>query len=206
MSNWRRALPALVLLSVGTLAGTISGSTLVAHSAAAATDSTDTISVAITGGPLTAVVTAPEAMSAVRLDGVTVQSSVGTASAWTITNARGSGAAWSLSASATDFISAAGSTDTDARTLPAESLTITPGSVTPFNGGVADAAPQTVPVTMSHQAQALVWSPKLGKGAFALTPTFSLTVPANAYRSNFSADRETSPQNPYVSVLTFTIS
>ncbi|MFC5929620.1 WxL domain-containing protein [Cryobacterium melibiosiphilum] len=206
MSNWRRALSALVVVSFGTLVGSVAGSALVTPSAAAATDSTDTISVAISGGPLTAVVTAPQAMSPVSLDGLTAQNSVGSASEWTITNARGSGAAWSLSASATDFVSAAGTTDTDARTLPAASLTITPGTVTAFNGGVADAAPTTAPVTMSHEAQALVWSPKLGKGAYALTPTFNLTVPANAYRSNFSADRETSPQNPYVSVLTFTIS
>lgn len=206
MSNWRRALPVLVAVSFGTLLISVAGPAPAVAPAHAATDSTDTISVAVSGGPLTAVVTAPEAMSAVSLDGRTAQSSRGTAAEWTITNARGSGAAWSLSASATDFVSAAGTTDTDARTLPAASLTITPGTVTAFNGGITDAAPATAPVTMSHQAQALVWSPQLGKGAYALTPMFSLTVPANAYRSNFSADRETSPQNPYVSVLTFTIS
>lgn len=210
MSYWRRALPALALATAGVLIGTVSGSTFTPHSAFAVAHTTapvtDTISVAISGGALTAIVTAPEAMSAVTLDGTTTQNSIGSAEEWTVTNARGSGAAWSLSASATDFVSAPGSIDADARILPAASLTITPGTVTAYNGGVADAAPETEPVVMSHEAQAIVWSPGLGKGAFAMTPTFSITIPANAYRSNFSSELETSPQNPYVSVLTFTIS
>ena len=58
---------------------------------------------------------------------------------------------------------------------------------------------------MSHSAQALVWSTALGKGTYALTPTFSLDVPVNADRSNFSGTPDASPENPYVAVLTFTL-
>lgn len=167
--------------------------------------STDTISSAILGGALSAVVSAPTQMTPVILDGHGGHTSVGSPTEWTITNARGSSAAWSLSVSATDFVSTAGTLDTQERTVAVENLTITPGIVTARTSEGADTAPTTEPVSVSGQPQALVWTTTLGKGTFTLTPEFSLSVPLNAYRSNFSDTIDGSPLNPFVSVLTFTI-
>lgn len=171
-----------------------------------ADSSTDTISAAIHGGALTAVVSAPTTMSSVVLDGRTSHASVGVPAEWVITNARGSNAAWSLSVSATDFTSAAGTQDRVERTVPVSNLTITPGIVTTNDSAGADAPPATVPVTVSTEPQALVWTSTLGKGTFTLTPEFSLSIPPNAYRSNFAGTVDDSTVNPFVSILTFTIS
>lgn len=181
------------------------GLVAVISTTASADTSTDTVSAAILGGALTAVVSAPSEMSPVILDGRIDHTSVGRPTEWTITNARGSSAAWSLSVSATDFVSAAGSIDTVERTVPVENLTITPGIVTARTSEGADAAPRTEPVTVSGLPQALVWTGTLGKGTFTLTPEFSLSVPPNAYRSNFSGAVDSSEVNPFVSILTFTI-
>ncbi|MDH6237637.1 WxL domain-containing protein [Cryobacterium sp. CG_9.6] len=163
----------------------------------------DTITVSVTAGLLSASAFAPDAMTDVVLDGTNTNTSTGTAPEWTVTNARGSDAAWSLSASATDFTSAAGSIDTTARVLDIGNLIITPGTVTAGTG--SDDAPTTAPVTMSTTAQALVTSATLGKGSYTLTPTFGLSVPANSFRSNFSGVVGSSPINPYISTITFTI-
>ncbi|SDN59453.1 hypothetical protein SAMN05216368_106110 [Cryobacterium flavum] len=184
-----------IIIATGILFG-------LALSPAHAADSTDTVNATISGGNLSANPTAPSAMTPVVLDGVHAQSSTGTA-AWTITNARGTSTAWSLSASVVDFKSAAGSVDGDVRTLAATNLVITPGTITA--GAGSDAAPTAAAVTMSNAGQTLVRSTTLGKGTFTLTPTFSLTVPANTFRSNFSGAIGDSPLNPYVSTITFTI-
>jgi hypothetical protein len=175
----------------------------VALSPAQAVDNSDTINATVSAGNLTANPTAPVAMSGVVLDGINAKASTGTAAAWTITNARGTNTAWSLSASATDFVSAAGTVDTTARTLPASNLVITPGIITA--GAGSDAAPSAAALTVSNVAQSLVYTTTLGKGSFTLSPSFTLNVPANAYRSNFSAAVGTTAVNPYVSTITFTI-
>lgn len=157
----------------------------------------------VTAGGLSAAVSGAS-LSSVALGSATSQVASGSAnSTWTITDARGSGAAWSLTASGTDFTSAAGSVDTTPRTLPIGNLVINPGTVTAAGG--ADNAPSTSPVTMTNSAQPLVGASAGGyKGTFTLTPSFALTVPANAFRSNF-ATGNSGPLNPYISTLTFTI-
>ena len=172
---------------------------------ARADTTSDTISSTILGGALSAVVSAPTQMTPVVLDGRSSHTSVGSPAQWTITNGRGSSAAWSLSVSATDFTSAPGTLDTIERTVAVENLTITPGIVTAHTSEGADAAPTTEPVTVSSLPQALVWTSTLGKGTFTLTPEFTLNVPLNAYRSNFSGAIDGSVVNPFVSILTFTI-
>ena len=181
------------------------GLVVLSSTSASADTSSDTISSAILGGALSAAVSAPTQMSPVIIDGRSSQASVGRPAVWTITNARGSSAAWSLSVSATDFVSAPGALDTVERTVAVKNLTITPGIVTAHTSAGADAAPTTAPVTVSGLPQALVWTSTLGKGTFTLTPEFSLHVPPNAYRSNFSGAIDGSVVNPFVSILTFTI-
>ncbi len=172
---------------------------------AQANTSSDTLSATISGGALTAVVSAPSTMTSVVLDGLTTHASVGRPAEWVITNARGTNAAWCLSVSATDFTSAPGVLDLLERTVTINNLTITPGLITAHITEGADAAPATEPVTVSSRPQALVWAPTLGKGTFTLKPEFSLSIPPNAYRSNFSGAIRESAVNPFVSVLTFTI-
>ncbi|MDJ0349787.1 WxL domain-containing protein [Cryobacterium sp. PH29-G1] len=185
-----------IIITTGILFG-------VALSPAQAVDNTDTINATVSAGNLTANPTAPTAMTAVVLDGINAKTSTGTAATWTITNARGTNTAWSLSASATDFVSAAGTVDTTARVLPASNLVITPGVI--VAGAGSDVAPTASALTMSNVAQSLVYTTTLGKGSFALSPAFKLNVPANAYRSNYSAAVGTTAVNPYVSTITFTI-
>ncbi|TFD90447.1 hypothetical protein [Cryobacterium serini] len=90
-----------------------------------------------------------------------------------------------------------------ARTLPASNLVITPGTITAGTG--SDAAPTVGAVTISNVAQSLVYTTTLGKGTFTLAPTFDLNVPADTYRSNYSAAIGSTAVNPYVSTITFTI-
>lgn len=162
----------------------------------------ENVSASVTGGGLTAAVSGAS-LSSVALGSASTQIASGiTSRVWTITDARGSGAAWGLTASGTDFISAAGTVDSTPRTLPIGNLVITPGIVA--SAGGADTAPLTSPVTMSGQPQVLVTAPGDYKGTFSLTPTFALTVPANAFRSNF-AEGTSGTVNPYVSTITFTI-
>ena len=189
-----------VLASIGILLS-------VALSPAMAATPDDTVESAVTGGDLTATASAPPTMSGVTLNGTSTKYSIGTSGDWTITDARGSGAGWSLSASATDFISAAGTVDLTPRTLPVGNLTITPGIVTAGEG--SDAAPTTSPVEMAKSAQSLVFSAPAtsggSKGTYTLNPEFSLAIPANTYRSNWSAGVDTT-KNPYISTITFTLS
>ena len=170
----------------------------------ASAESADTVEVTITSGGLQSTVSAPKNMSAVVL-GNGEQRSTGTALAWTIIDARGSGAGWTLSASASDFTSAAGTAVDERvpRTIGVANLVITPGTVVAAGG--ADTAPGTRAVTMTTRAQALVSAPASGtgaKGSFVLSaPLFSLTVPANAFRSNVGVDGV----HPYTSTIVFTI-
>ncbi|WP_104082911.1 hypothetical protein [Cryobacterium sp. Y11] len=166
-------------------------------------DSTDTVDATVTSGSLTAQASAPDAMTSVVLDGISTKISTGQAAEWNVVNARGTDAAWSLSANVTDFESAAGTVDTTARVLAASNLVITPGTVTA--GAGSDAAPTTVPITMSNTAAALVSSYTLGKGRYTLNPVFDLTVPANSFRSNYAGAYGDSVVNPYVATITFTI-
>lgn len=162
---------------------------------------TDTVDATVSAGLLTFEASAPNSMTGVTLDGISNKTSTGTAPQWKVVNARGTAAAWTLSASVTPFTSAAGTVDTVERQLAANNLVITPGSVTAGDG--SDAAPTAAPVTMSGTAQALVSSTS-AKGTFTLTPVFDLTVPANAFRSNYAgAYGET--VNPYIATITFTI-
>lgn len=165
----------------------------------------DTTTSTVSGGSLSVTTSAPT-LSGVTLDGSNTQTATGTApSAWTVTDSRGTGAPWTVSVSATDFTSAAGTVETTARTITAGHLTITPGTVTAGSG--ADPATNiTAPaLAVSTSSQALVSAAGPDKGTYTLTPTFSLAIPANAYRSNYSGAVGSTSLNPYTSTLTYTI-
>lgn len=166
--------------------------------------SAETVESTIDGGTLTASVSGAS-LSGVTLNGAT-QTATGTTGAWTITDARGTGAQWNLSVSATDLTSAAGSVEATARTIPVSALSLAPGAVTAEAGSDAATGITTADVALSGTSQTVVSAAAEHKGTYTVAAsTFSLAVPANAYRSNYSAEVGTSALNPYVSTVTFTI-
>jgi hypothetical protein len=173
---------------------------------ASAVDGEDVqVSSVISGGLLSATTPGPATMDGVTLDGVTAKVTSGTpADSWEIVNARGTDTAWNLTASATNFTSAAGTAEGERsiRTIDVANLLITPGTVTAGEG--SDVAPETEAVQMTGAAQSLVTMTSTGKGTYTLAPEFTLTVPANAFRSNIAAD-DASVLVPYISTITFTI-
>jgi hypothetical protein len=184
----------------GIFAGT--GIILAATVAPAMAEPND-VSGTVAGGNLT-LATSAAALSSVTLDGLEVKHATGDAdSAWTITDARGTGAAWALQASATDFTSAAGTVDETERTIAIENLLITPGEIVAGTG--SDPATTASALTMSNVEQTLVAATDTGKGSYTFTPGFDLSIPVNAFRSNFT-DALDGDANPYVSTVTYTLS
>lgn len=161
------------------------------------------VSTSVLGGVLSATVSGAT-LSTVTLTGTSALHATGTASAiWSVVDARGTGAAWGLSVSGTNFTSAPGTTDITTRTLPIGNLVLTPGSVTAAVGSTAT-APSPAAVTVSTSSQVLLTTAGGSNGGFFLTPSFDLTIPVDAYRSNF-ATGVSGTINAYVSTLTFTI-
>ena len=62
------------------------------------------------------------------------------------------------------------------------------------------------PLTLRQDPQTLLSSTGAHRGAYSFTPTFTLTIPPNAFRSNYSGTIDGSPLIPYVSVIPITIS
>ena len=156
-------------------------------------------------GTLTAS-TGGASLSAVVLNGTSTQYATGTGPQWTIIDERGTGAAWTLTVTATAATSAPGTTEVVARTLPIDSLVIDPGLITV---GAKGSNPERIvgaAVTVSGAPQTLLSTVGPNGGTYLLTPSFSLAVPPNAFRPNFSGAINASPVNPYVTTLTLTIS
>jgi len=158
---------------------------------------------AISGGALSKV-TAGATMSNLTLDGSNTQTSTGTSSGWILIDPRGTGAAWTLSVTASAFTSEAGILETDARTIAVGNLTITPGTVTAGIGSDPITNISAPALVMDGTEQALVASTGTNKGIYTLTPTFSLTIPANAFRSNYAIGT-TGTLNAYAATLTYTL-
>lgn len=173
-----------------------------AHASAISNSSTAPINATILGGSLTQTVSGAT-LSSVTLNGNSAQSATGSAAQWMLIDARGTGAAWAVTVSATDFTSAAGTVDTVARTITVGNLVMTPGFITSVAG--SDVVPATSSVTMSGTAQSIVSAPAPSKGTYTLTPSFALNVPINAYRSNYSGTLSNGTINPYISTVTITI-
>jgi len=165
---------------------------------------TNNVSGIVSGGNLSAT-TSDVVLSTTTLDGQTVQHATGSPTTpWTITDARGSGAPWTLTVSGTDFTSTAGLIDDTERTIAIDNLTITPGTITAGEG--SDPATSASAVTLSKTPKALISVTSGGMGSYTYEPEFDLSVPANAFRSNYADTVEpTELVNPYVSTVTYTV-
>lgn len=171
---------------------------------ASAVDYTDDVEATITGGALTATVSGAS-LEGLVLDG-TNQVATGETESWSIVDARGTGSGWNLTVSATDLTSAGGSVEQADRTIAVSALSLTPGEVAAGEGADPDTAITAPAVTLSGSAQTVVSSNGMAKGTFSVAPsTFSLAVPANAYRSNYEGTVGDSALNPYISTVTFTL-
>jgi hypothetical protein len=166
----------------------------------------DTVESTVSGSNLTAT-TSGATLAGVTLDGTTqTTAAAASTSAWSIKDARGTGAAWAVSVTATTPTSAAGSVETTARAIAVGNLKMSTGTVT----AGADSDPianitGSTDLALATTSQTLISSSGTNKGTYSLTPTYTLTVPANAFRSNYAGAVGSTALNPYVSTLTFTI-
>lgn len=166
----------------------------------------DTVQSTVSGGSLTAT-TSGATLAGVTLNGTTqTTAAAASTTAWEIKDARGTGAAWALSVTATTPTSAAGTVELTARTIAVGNLKTTTGTVTPGTGSdpITNITGST-DLAMATTAQTLISSSGTNKGTYALTPTYTFTVPANAFRSNYSGAVGSTALNPYISTVTYTI-
>jgi hypothetical protein len=120
---------------------------------------------------------------------------------WEVVDARGTGAAWSVVASATDLVSS-GLPD---RVIPSGALSVTTGTVTAGSGADpvagmtgATGAAFTAPTGPGQTDVALVSAPGPHRGSYSFVPRLDISIPATALASYVGA--------PYTTTLTVTIS
>lgn len=181
---------------------TLGCTALVAMAAAApaALAATSDAQVTVTGGSLSLTAVDFQAVStALTGSAETIQTTP--ASAWTAIDARGTGAAWTVVASATDLVSS-GAPD---RVIPSSAIAFTTGTVTAGSGadattGMTGATGQvfTVPTGAGQTNVSVISAPGPHRGTYTFTPQLDITVPANALASYVGA--------PYTTTLTVTIS
>lgn len=195
---------ALKYVAVAALAFTFTGlAVMPANADTPAAPQTQPVTASVIGGNLTASLSGLANPLSVTLNGGTSLSATSPASSpWTLVDARGTGAAWGLSVSGTDFVSAAGDTDSTARTMPIGDLSITPGTISSLSG--ASVLPTAGTLQVSTTSQVLVTASANAMGTFSFTPDFTLLVAGSAYRSNF-VHGTSGAVNAYTSTLTFTI-
>lgn len=173
-------------------------------SAGAVTLAANTINMALatTTGTLTATI-ASATITGTTLTASGTQLATGQSTSWSVQDTRGTNAAWSLTVTASIPTSAAGTIDTTARTIPLTNLSMKAGTIT-ADSGSGSGIITTTNLTLSGTPQALLNTSGQNNGTYRFTPTFTLVIPANAYRSNFAGSISAAQTNPYVSTLTVT--
>jgi hypothetical protein len=166
----------------------------------------ETVSSALTAGGLS-LASQPITFANTTLTGANQTITATPTSPWTLSDSRGTGSAWTATISATAPTSAAGTVETLARTIAVGNLGVTAGTV---SGGTGSDSATNISgasgLALTTSAQTLVSSTGNNKGNYTFSPGFSFAIPANAYRSNYSAAVGTTALNPYISTLTLTIS
>lgn len=123
------------------------------------------------------------------------------ATPWQAIDARGTGAPWTVVASASDLVSAG----TPDRVVPSSALALTTGAVAAGAGadpatGMTGAAGAvfTTPTGPGQTNVTILSAPGSRRGAYTFVPTLDITVPATAQPSYSGS--------PYMATLTVTIS
>lgn len=150
--------------------------------------------------------TEPVELSDVTLAGVSGQEAAAVSAPWTVSDSRYGGGPWTATISATDFVSAAGTVDRVPRVLSRDNLVLTAGIVTPAVGSDPVGRITAETIRTWGSAQPFLWTLGGNNGSYSLSPDIRLRIPANTFRSNFSGIVNGSALNPYVSVVTYTIS
>jgi hypothetical protein len=173
---------------------------LVAGVAAPAQAATSGAQVTVSAGALSQTTPDFQAISA-TLTGAAQTIATTPATPWSVVDARGTGADWSVVASASDLVS----TGTPNRTIPASNLAITTGTVTAGSGADAvagitgvTALPFTLPTGVGQTNVALLSAVGPHRGSYTYTPRLDVTIPANAQASYAGS--------PYTATVTVTIS
>jgi hypothetical protein len=161
--------------------------------------------VTVTGGSLSA--TAPDFQGAsATLNGSQQTLTTTPATPWQAVDARGTGAAWTMTATATNLVSTLpGNPD---RVIPSSLLTLTTGAVTAGTGadpatGItgSTAAAFTNPTGAGQTDVTVLNAAGPHRGSYTITPTLGITVPATA-----SASYTGTGSTPYRATVTVTIS
>lgn len=156
--------------------------------------------ITVTGGALG--VTTPDfAPKGATLTGTAQVISTSPVTPWVATDARGTGTAWSVTASASDLVSAG----TPNRVIASSNLALTTGSVVAGVGadaaaGITGASSSafTVPTGPGQTNVTVLAAPGPHRGSFTFTPQLDITIPPTAQPSH--------PGSPYTTTLTVTIS
>lgn len=141
-----------------------------------------TTSVTVSAGSLSLSAPASTTLSAVTL-AASAQTSTGSVGSTIVTDNRGSGAGWTLSATLSHFTCC-----TPTRTITVTNLTITPGSVT-TNAGTANATGGSAHTfTTTTDATTLMSAgTDQGMGQYTINPSLSLSVPVGSYAGAYTA-------------------
>jgi len=166
----------------------------------------ETATFEVTNGTLS-LTSQPITFTTTALTGANQTKTSEAASAWILTDARGTGAAWSATVSATAPTSVAGTVDTVARTIPVGNLSVSTG--TPTAGTGSDPITNITgasSLALTGTAQSLISSTGTNKGTYTFSPTVSLSIPANVFRSNYFGAVGSTAILPYISTITLTTS
>jgi len=179
--------------SIGTLLGgaaVMLAAASVAAPAALAADPTDLV---VTGGSVSVPSVTVGDLSGITLSGTT-QNTNATVSAFSVTDSRGSGAGWHVTAEATQFAEWDGTAYVaSGKTLPASSLSMTAPTVAANGTTSPDPSITSGPYAPDGGGAVTIASAALdeGMGQYDFTPgasSLTLSVPASAYAKTYRSD------------------
>lgn len=186
-------------------AGVAVGLALTVAAAFPGVASAETVTSEVSGGSLS-LTSQPVTFTSTALNGANQTKTATPATPWSLSDARGTGAAWTGTISATAPTSAAGTVETTARTISVGNLSVSAGTATAGTGSdpITNITGASA-LALSGSAQTLISSTGTNKGTYTFSPTFSLLIPANAFRSNYAVGT-TGALNAYISTVTLSIS
>lgn len=160
-----------------------------------------TVATAICGSSLSLRIDSGAALT-VSADGESILTQKHGAAEWTVIDARGNGQPWTIAISATDFISAAGITESTPRRIDISKVRVSSGIVTAGSG--SDAAPPAVDLQMSQFQQSFISAEGAARGNFHFSPTFSWSDRFVAPNPNHRVGHD-GASNPFISTMTVTV-
>ena len=139
--------------------------------------------ITLTGHDLTVV---PQAINfvGVNLDGTDQPNVAGTTTNWTVTDARGTGAGYTVNIKATDFVNVGGKTIS----VTGFEMTLPNTAITELAGNDKPVSAFTTATALTTEAQPMVTAAaETGMGSYTLLPTFTLDVPAETYAGAYTS-------------------